>query len=355
MLDRYSQDEVFDSAQVVVMTDIEYGNAPHFLSGVDIPLLMDVYMPDPEIDNIENRPLIVLMHGGAFMIGNKSQMSFVAREYAKRGYVAVSVGYRLGWGCTATDFLSACVLCGGLAYDIRRATYSAVQDVRAALRFLVDNSETYGIDPEWLFAGGESAGSITALHTAFWEQAEADLFVPGFADDVGGLDDSGNELIAEFEIKAVINKCGAVNATSVLENNSVPVISFHDDLDCVVPYNCGPVLGCACATFYGACGSQSIHTSLAGNGICSELHTVQVSLNHCSFPSLPLVQKASCFLKRVMCDVCVSFSNTDPYSLSACSNLESNDPTCPSDINGDSVVNVSDLLIFLTDFGTNCE
>lgn len=82
---RFGQEPIFDSAQIVVDTDIQYGSATHFLSGAETPLLLDIYYPDPEQDDLDTRPAVVLTNGGAFLAGNKGAMAHQCMELARRG------------------------------------------------------------------------------------------------------------------------------------------------------------------------------------------------------------------------------------------------------------------------------
>ena len=55
---------------------------------------MDSYVPE---NNLQNRPLLMLIHGGAFYGGSKQQDALVdmANYYASRGFVVFSIDYRL--------------------------------------------------------------------------------------------------------------------------------------------------------------------------------------------------------------------------------------------------------------------
>ena len=132
-------------------------------------------------------------------------MNYLCMEMARHGFVTATMSYRLGWDCAGTDALSVCVLCSGLNYNFITATYRAVQDGRAAMRYISANSSTYEIDTSYLFIGGISAGSITALHTTFWSQDEANEFCPWCTDSLGFLDDAVNTLTNTFSIKGVID------------------------------------------------------------------------------------------------------------------------------------------------------
>lgn len=354
--ERYSNTPVFSDEEIIVIPNVEYANAVHQLTGVEQSLMLDVWMPNPELDPIANRPLIMMIHGGGFQAGSRNEMNFMCNEFAKRGFVAATITYRLGWGCDPNSGVFLCGLCGGLNNAFRTAAYNAVQDANAALRFLVNEQEAYGIDANWVFVGGQSAGSITALCTAFLDQEEANAFAPNAEALSGGLFNSGNSIPQNFTIRGVVNDCGAVPNVSVMNGANIPVISFHDDGDCVVPYAAGHMLGCLnCTSFPTAQGSALIYQNLTANGICSELNTVQLSLLHCSWPQLSLVSRASCFMKREMCGLCTSGMNIDLNAIPPCASLGAQQTSfCQADFNEDGVVNVADMLEFLNYFGSSC-
>jgi hypothetical protein len=268
------------------------------------------------------------------------------------------MSYRLGWGCSTSDALTLCLTCGPLASDLKKAAYCAVQDAHAAMRFLDLKAVEYGIDTSAMFMGGESAGSITALHTHYWSQDEADTYLPGFSDDVGMLNASGNIHPDNWKIQGIINNCGAILNTATMQpEDLIPIVSFHDEGDCLVPFNCGPVLGCLCTNFFAACGSNSIHNYHSVNGVPSQLHPVQLSFGHCSYPAWSVINHASCFMKQVMCGSVAHFTDYNTASPAMCSStfIAQPDLGCPEDLTGDLQINTEDLLQLLTAFGTVCD
>lgn len=378
---RYGETALFDSSAIEIDYNEIYATVDHYFTGATMDLQMDVYYPDTMLDPLAERPFILLVHGGSWFNGNKINMAYECMEYARRGFVAATINYRLGWNCDLNNIFA---VCGCSNNNLKKAVYCAIQDTRAALRYVYNHANEYHIDTDWMFTGGESAGAINTLQATIWDQAEADDWIPaGFSAEVGGLDDSGNNLPAGFEIKGVIDHCGAVmNLTDMNDNPDLPVIGFHDSNDCVVPYANGQVIGCICSAFYSCSGSSSIYAYRNANGECAELHTVPGSLNHCSFPKPFLVPDASCFLKRVMCGVCTSFSTTDIYAPAYCIGLGIEEPgiagctyvdadnynplatvddgscvysnSCATDINSDGITNISDLLLFIAEFGSAC-
>ncbi|MCQ2284599.1 MAG: alpha/beta hydrolase [Bacteroidales bacterium] len=191
----------------------------------DVELCMDVYEPVAKdaADSSRLRPLIMLIHGGSFYNGDKSDEPYRlwCSHFASLGYVAVSINYRMGWTPTSASI------------DI--AGYRAAQDAHAAVRFLLHNAEKYHINPEQLFIGGSSAGAITALNVAFLRENDRPESVKG----EGPINKVAPEYDESFQIAAVINMWGAVCDTSILQNSVTSILSFHGDADDIIPYDYG--------------------------------------------------------------------------------------------------------------------
>ena len=75
---------VFSDVDVSTVTYSEVNN-----------LQLDIYQPLGDTEN--NRPLIILAHGGSFIAGVRTNPSMVSlgEAFAKRGYVVASISYRL--------------------------------------------------------------------------------------------------------------------------------------------------------------------------------------------------------------------------------------------------------------------
>src|SRR3982751_1375934 len=77
------------------VTNVQYGAAPDS-GGVSTPLLMGIYFPANAITT-NKYPLVMMIHGGAFTSGDKSDFTNHCQVLADSGFVAVSINYRLGW------------------------------------------------------------------------------------------------------------------------------------------------------------------------------------------------------------------------------------------------------------------
>jgi dipeptidyl aminopeptidase/acylaminoacyl peptidase len=167
------REEVFDDVEVT--SDITYGQAPA-RDGIVEQLTLDLY--EPVGDTETARPLAIVVHGGGFAFGDKSQgvSPIMATHFAKLGYVAASLNYRLlaATGCGGSNT-------GG---DCSNAALEGIHDGQAAVRFLRDNAAEYGIDPDRIAISGESAGGVMAYGAGTWSDSPGESGTPGVSSEV---------------------------------------------------------------------------------------------------------------------------------------------------------------------------
>jgi acetyl esterase/lipase len=97
-------------------------------------LLLDGYIPRAD----GPFPAVLVVHGGAWIVGNKRQLAFIARSLAERGIAAFAINYRLA----PKDKFPA-----------------QIEDCRRAVRWIVNNAAEYKVDAKRLGALGYSAGA----------------------------------------------------------------------------------------------------------------------------------------------------------------------------------------------------
>ena len=107
-------------------------------------LTVDVWTPEPGRAGL---PVMVWVHGGAFVIGEPRAPVFDGTALARSGVVLVSVTYRLGVEGLLT-------LEGG-------ATNVALRDQLAAFAWVRDNIAAFGGEPDRVTVFGESAGAMS--------------------------------------------------------------------------------------------------------------------------------------------------------------------------------------------------
>lgn len=197
-----------------------------------LDLKMDICSPADGIP--EGRPLLMMMHGGSFLFGNRKEKGQAAwcRHFASLGYVAASIDYRLGFWPSRRGLL--------------RAEADATADAGRALRYLLQRSDL-GIDPRRVFVAGTSAGAIIALNLAYGSQYK------------------------NLEVCAVGDFWGYVRDLKILDNARVPILAFQSEQDPVVPFDRGYPLKARLFSKE-VYGTRATIDKARRNGIPCELH-----------------------------------------------------------------------------------
>jgi acetyl esterase/lipase len=132
-------------------------------------------------------PAVMVIHGGAWRAGNKSDVRGIASQFSQRGYVAFAPQYRF---CPTEVFPAQ------------------VHDVKAAVRFIKANAQKYQVDPDRIGAIGFSAGGHLAL-------------MLGLTSPSDGLEGNVPSGAPDSRVKAVVNYFGPTD----LAAKDIPVIS----------------------------------------------------------------------------------------------------------------------------------
>ena len=241
-------EEIFSDVDVSTVTYSEVNN-----------LKLDIYQPVGDTEN--NRPLIILAHGGSFIAGARTNPSMVSlgEAFAKRGYVVASISYRL---MTVFDLIFSSSTLNGVA--------EALSDGKAAIRYfrksVVEGNE-YNIDQNQIYFGGNSAGAIIAIHAAFMQEGEVEdpeLMIA--MENNGGFEGNSGNPGFSSDIRGAISLAGGIANLDFINSsdfNSL-LITCHGDLDNTVVYDCGePLSGTVPIEL---CGGGAIleHSSLIG-------------------------------------------------------------------------------------------
>jgi len=275
-------DEVFD--EVEVTNDIVYGvNAtllflPVVGEAVPEPLLLDMYAPAG--DDATDRPVVLVFHTGNFLpaitnaqiAGTRKDSSAVeiCTQLARRGFVACSVDYRLGWNPLAETQPER-------ALGLIQAAYRGLQDGRNAVRYMRANADMYGIDDSKIAMWGNGTGGYLVLGTAALNDyleivtttngpgkflldidgdgvPETPMVVPQYHGDIEGkvltvapdgsfgmpAGDTTNyvnfpDVSSDYAL--TINIGGALGDISWIDENTGPIISVQSAFDQFAPYD----------------------------------------------------------------------------------------------------------------------
>jgi dienelactone hydrolase len=193
------------AAGVTVTRDVEYARGGIGYSSPDPrsrALRLDIYHPPAEFREAGPCPALVLAFGGAFHRGSKeddtvaeagpknTSVAEYCRRFAARGYVGVSIDYRLipedpDPGTTPVlvypdrvprsrmDVVRRLMnLPPATSEMVANGIEAAAVDFTAAIGWLRANATRYGVDAGRIAVGGFSAGGRSAMHAVFARQAE---------------------------------------------------------------------------------------------------------------------------------------------------------------------------------------
>ncbi|MFY7828796.1 MAG: alpha/beta hydrolase fold domain-containing protein [Flectobacillus sp.] len=133
------------------------------------PLKLDIFYPKEK--NTCEHPAILIIHGGGWRSGNRSQHIPMAQKLASMGYVTITAEYRL-----STEALYP----------------AAVQDLKAAVRWIRANASAYHVDSHKVACLGFSAGGQLATlvgNTNGVSLFEANEGIVGTSSDVQAIID----------------------------------------------------------------------------------------------------------------------------------------------------------------------
>ena len=264
-------EEIFDNVDVTTVTYSDVHN-----------LSMDIYQPVG--DDVTNRPVIIFAHGGTFIFGSKNNPTVVelCERFAKRGYVTASINYRL-----SGDFFG--ILEQFTFYTSTENAYevvlNAMMDGKAAVRYfrkdVAENGNTYGIDPDQIWAGGNSAGGVLFLHVGHVQSIEefiapldanrASIATAVFNSIGGDIEGGSGNPGYSSEISGVISLAGALHRSEYIDLNDIPSVFAHGDNDGVVPYDCNGFQNNP--SYDQLCGGGALINDFQNMGIAAELLT----------------------------------------------------------------------------------
>jgi len=152
------------SPKVRLRKDVIYG------MGGDVSLTMDI----ARVPGAAPAPAVVCIHGGAWRLGDKASYDPLIQQFAKHGYVGVTVEYRF-----APDYKWP----------------AQFEDIQCAIRYLRTHATELGIIPNKIAAFGDSAGGHLSL-------------MAGLVDPEDGLEGLCGDPAQPSKVQAVVNLYG---------------------------------------------------------------------------------------------------------------------------------------------------
>lgn len=189
---------------------------------------LDVYYPN---DSTKSKPLLINIHGGGWNHGSKEQQTGFG-SFFKNGYTVANIEYRLVHQGKAP---------------------SAIEDVRCALLYLIQNAKQFQIDTNKIVFMGSSAGGHLALMAGLQPSEsifdtncinEKEYTIVAIIDKYGITDLSTNQVLKS---KSVQNWLGdnktdntfvrSVSPINYVTKDSPATFIVHGNADSVVPYS----------------------------------------------------------------------------------------------------------------------
>ena len=177
--------------------DIPYGDRPE--------TCIDLYVPFAQ--RRQKVPCFVFLHGGFWQEGSKDGAAFAAEAFTQHGCAFAAVGYSLTPTVCLTDI---------------------VTQIDAAIHFLYQNADKWGIDPGGLVIGGHSAGAhlaacmiIDVMHSGVSKCLAGALLISGVYDLVPIAQSYVNDLA-----RLTPNEIEALSPVRYARPSHLPIMSL---------------------------------------------------------------------------------------------------------------------------------
>ena len=206
-----------DDLKSAELTDLKYGD--------HLSQTLDVYLPQ---NRTSQTRVIILIHGGFWLAGDKSEMTGLAKQFRDEGYASAAINYRLSH--TAENNIHP----------------AQVNDLDKAIEFVRNKSVEWNISTDHLALIGTSAGGhIALLYTYAYDTRNRVRTVISLAGptDLVNIQNAGSEqaqVLKWFlgtDAEASPGVYLQASPVSHVKTGSKPTLLLHGKLDALVPYD----------------------------------------------------------------------------------------------------------------------
>ncbi len=235
-------------ANVTVTSGIKFADAINY-KGSPVSLYLDVYQPTG--DTSTNRPVIMWIHGGGFRTGSSRTQGYIvtySTDFAKRGYVCMSIDYRLRDGADMPTQESELP-----------AEQDAAHDANTALAWVRTNAATYKINTNWMFVAGGSAGGRIGCVVSYHEGPDTNVCSSCTSAGPGGVPYTDWNRSGVIALGDLWGSPEPVMRWYVLDSQDMPTCIIHGTADTTIPYQ----------------NSLDLYQGLTNVGVTVELHPIE--------------------------------------------------------------------------------
>ena len=232
-------------------------------------LLLDAYLPEKGGPS----PAVLVVHGGAWRMGNRKQLRGYAEALAKTGFVCFAIDYRLA---------------------PKHKFPAQIEDCRSAVKWIRTNAAQYKVDPRKLGAIGYSAGGhlVSLLGTTgegpTTKNGNVDtrlqvVVAGGAPTDFRWFPDKGKwcEFLMGGTLDTVPEKFLAASSSAFADKDDPPMFFFNGTEDKLVPLSW----------------TQSCFGALKAAGVKTEFHKIEGAGHMQAAQNREALEKAYGFLK----------------------------------------------------------
>ncbi|MDP6679771.1 MAG: alpha/beta fold hydrolase [Verrucomicrobiota bacterium] len=204
-------------------------------------------------------PAVLVVHGGAWRAGSRTQLTMYAKSLARRGFACFSIDYRLA---------------------PRHKSPAQIEDCRDAVRWIRQHAGEYRVDPGRIGAIGYSAGGhlVSLLATTGLSKADDPKGVGtkitaavagGAPTDFRPTRENSRALTywlggRRRDKPAVYN---AASPAAFVDGNDAPIFFYNGSADMLVPVKIHRTIGYA--------GPTALHAALKEAGVATDLHVIK--------------------------------------------------------------------------------
>ncbi len=211
---------------------IEVREGVTYVKRGNIELKADIVIPG---DGKKMRPGVFLIHGGGWAGGSRKAHERMIRELGKRGYVAMTINYRL----------------------THVAKWPAqIEDAKAGFKYFLENAKELGLDVHRIAVMGESAGGHLSLMLGLGGSEGSDEIRPRCIGNIFGPTDLTNpktyehvrglvEALVGGKLEENMKALRSASPVVYVDRTDPAVLTFHGTVDPIVPFAQAGILDAA--------------------------------------------------------------------------------------------------------------